>query len=236
MNATWNHWFTQLQATNVPALPDPTLMQIWLHVGWSVVLACLGAGIVGRWMPTSGVKLDGRQWGVALVLAVWTWLPGPYSPAYWLGLAFQTPSIATVLMCDALLRARFFSTRSGMPQHTGPHRATLALALMGVLTGWALALDSFALLPVQLYAWGFSVAAVGVILVVVLLPWVMVSLPNPSRSLRLWIVPVAVAVFVALRLPSGNVWDAVMDPWLWVLLHGYLGRALWRRFRTYTAV
>jgi hypothetical protein len=24
---------------------------------------------------------------------------------------------------------------------------------------------------------------------------------------------------VVLRLPSGNVWDALLDPWLWIVLH-----------------
>jgi hypothetical protein len=176
--------------------------------------------------------LDGRQWGVALVLASWTWVPGPYSPAYWLGLAFQAPSITSVLLCDALLRARFFSTRSGMPQNTSPHRATLGLAMLGVVAGWALLLDTFALLPVQLYAWGFSPAAVACVLGIALLPWVAVSTSAySSRSLRLWVVPVAVLAFAVSRLPSGNVWDAVLDPWLWLVLHAYVARALWRKLR-----
>lgn len=216
---------------NMPVLPHAVWMQIWLHVGWSVVLACLGASIAGRWMPSPAGKLDGRQWGVALVLALWSWVPGPYSPAYWLGLAFQAPSIAGVLVCDALLRARFFSTRTGMPSSAATHRVTLALALVGMVAGWALLLDTFALLPWQLYSWGFSAAAVGTLMVLVLLPWLVVSVPNSSRSTRLWIAPVAVVAFAATRLPSGNVWDALLDPWLWVALHVYVLRAVWRRLR-----
>ena len=232
MSAAWSPWMVQMLATNVPALPHAVLMQIWLHVGWSVVLACIGASMVGRWMPAPVGKLDGRQWGIALVLALWTWVPGPYSPAYWLGLAFQAPSIATVLLCDALLRARFFPTRSGMPLNTTPRGATLALAVVGVLAGWALLLDTFALLPLQLYAWGFSSAAVCTVLALALLPWVVVSATNhSSRSLRLWLAPVAVLAFAASRLPSGNVWDAVLDPWLWLALHAYVARAFWRKLR-----
>ena len=232
MSEAWSPWMAQMLATNVPALPHTVLMQIWLHVSWSVVLACIGASMVGRWMPAPAAKLDGRQWGVALVLALWTWVPGPYSPAYWLGLAFQAPSIATVLLCDALLHARFFSTRSGIPLNTTPHRATLALAVVGILAGWALLLDTFALLPLQLYALGFSPAAAGSVLTVVLVPWVIVSTTNhSSRSLRLWVVPAAVLAFAASRLPSGNVWDAVLDPWLWLALHAYVARAFWRKLR-----
>ena len=232
MNSMWSHGLAQMLATDAPALPQAVLMRVWLHLGWSVVLGCIGASLVGRWMPAPAGKLDGRQWGVALVLALWTWVPGPYSPAYWLGLAFQAPSIATVLLCDALLRARFFSSRSGMPQNITAHRATLALATAGVLAGWALLLDTFALLPLQVYAWGFSPAAVGSLLAIALLPWVAVSsTSHSSLSLRLWVVPVAVLAFAASRLPSGNVWDAVLDPWLWLALHAYVARALWRKLR-----
>jgi hypothetical protein len=30
-----------------------------------------------------------------------------------------------------------------------------------------------------------------------------------------------------LRLPTGNVWDAVLDPWLWVLAQYLALRQLW---------
>lgn len=222
-----------LWSVGPPALPHPWVMQVWLHLGWSLVLAWVGASLMGRWRPAPAGKLDGWQWGVALGLALWSWIPGPYSPPYWLGLAFQAPSIVTVLLCDAMLRARFFSTRLGMPSHGAPSKVALGLALGGVLAGWALLLDSFAQLPMQLYAWGFSTAAVLAVLGIALLPWVVVASPAPAGALqpRLWMVPVAVILFAVLRLPSGNVWDAVLDPWLWLVLHGYVARALWRGLR-----
>jgi hypothetical protein len=231
MSDQWSNWLALALASDSPVLPSALAVQIWLHLGWSVVLASIGAGIVGRWLPAPAGKLDGRQWGVALALALWTWMPGPYSPAYWLGLAFQAPSVVTVLLCDAQLRARFFSTRSGMSSIAAPHWATLTLAVLGVVTGWALMLDTFALLPHQLYAWGGSPVAMGMVLVTVMLPWVIVSTHNSSRSLRLWVAPAAVFVFAAARLPSGNVWDAILDPWLWLMLHGYLAHAIWRKAR-----
>lgn len=225
-------WLAQhLLATDTLALPSALAMQIWLHLGWSVVLACVGANLVGRWRPARPGKLDAWQWGVALVLALWTWVPGPYSPAYWLGLAFQAPSIASVLLCDALLRGRFFPTRSGASINELPNPAALALALAGVVLGWALLLDTLALLPVQLYAWGFSSAAVALVLVAALIPWLVGVGRNPASRSRVWILPLAVVVFVVWRLPSGNVWDAVLDPWLWLLLHVYVARALGRFVR-----
>jgi len=235
MNGPMNVWLAQVLATNTPALPSPLAMQIWLHLGWSVVLACLGANLVGRWRAGRPGKLDGMQWGVALALGLWAWVPGPYSPAYWLGLAFQAPSIAAVLLCDALLRSRFFSTRTGTSINEPTNPAALALAGAGVLLGWALLLDSLALLPVQLYAWGFSPAAVGLVLLVGLVPWAVGAGKRPLGRSREWVVPVAVLVFVVLRLPTGNVWDAVLDPWLWLVLHVFAARALRRAWRRHGA-
>jgi hypothetical protein len=38
-----------------------------------------------------------------------------------------------------------------------------------------------------------------------------------------------VLLFVLLRLPTGNVWDAVLDPWLWLGLHWVLLRGVFGR-------
>ena len=231
MNPHFSGWMAQVLASDAPALPTALAQQIWLHLGWSVVLAFVGAKLVCRWWPGRPGKLDGWQWGVALVLALWTWVPGPYSPAYWLGLAFQAPSVVAVLLCDALLRNRFFPTRAGTSITEPINRLALALALAGVLLGWVLLLDSLALIPVQLYAWGFSTAAAVLVLMAALIPWLVGAGPDPVGRSGLWVVPVAVLVFVAWRLPSGNVWDAVLDPWLWVGLHVYVARTLRRILR-----
>jgi hypothetical protein len=92
----------------------------------------------------------------------------------------------------------------------------LAFVIMGAALGWVLLLDTFAVLPVQLYAWGFSPAAVALVVLATALPWA-ISLRGPLDPLA-WTAPLAVALFVLLRLPTGNVWDAVLDPWLWVVL------------------
>jgi hypothetical protein len=41
-----------------------------------------------------------------------------------------------------------------------------------------------------------------------------------------------VVLFVALRLPTGNVWDAVLDPWLWVWAQYQALGQLWFSLRT----
>jgi hypothetical protein len=146
-----------------------------------------------------------------------------------LGLVFQAPSILAVLLCDVLLRKRFFANRSGPAAVYAPNRFRLSLAVAGVLLGWALMLDTLALLPLQLYSWGFSPVALALVLLVGLLPWLAGTSPRHSRW---WVLPLALLVFVVWRLPSGNVWDAVLDPCLWLALHGYLARAAWRHYAT----
>lgn len=221
------HLVSTVVATDAPALPSLELTQGWLHLGWGVVLAWLGCVLVGWWTPYRAAVLT----VAALVLAS-MWLPDPWSPAYWLGLAFQQPSVVLVLLCIRLLLRRLrkpppaWATR----RTPAPVRGLAPLAFAGVLLGWALLFDVFALLPlpVSLYAWGFSPLAVA------LVAWVSLGLvlsnsQTGSRPLA-WVVPLAVVAFVALRLPTGNVWDAVLDPWLWLALHGYLLRVALRRY------
>ena len=54
-----------------------------------------------------------------------------------------------------------------------------------------------------------------------LLPWLLGG-HEDSATVPLWIAPGALLLFAATRLPSGNVWDALMDPLLWLLLQGVL--------------
>lgn len=236
MSASLGTWLTPWLATDAPALPSLAAMQFGLHLGWSVVLAWLGVVAVQRWWPGRPAGWR-RLGGVALLLALWTWVSGPMSPAYWLGLAFQTPSVVTVLLCSGMLW-EYFVVASGMAPQPGvaarvTDRWTVGWAVLGVLLGWALLLDTFALLPVQLYAWGFSPLALGLACAAALVPWVFGGGAPSGRVAcwRPWVVAMALLVFVAVRLPTGNVWDAVLDPWLWLVLHGYLLRAVSRRYQ-----
>lgn len=213
-----------------PLLPSPAAMQWGLQASWSVVLAWLGAALAARWTRVRAVPA-----GVAVALAASAWLPGQASASYWLGLAFQAPSISAVLLCALLLRALW--TPSGAAPAAVPARAAQAVADgaaeggapdgvwagLGVLLGWVLLLDAFAVLPVPLYAWGFSPAAAVVALLLGLLPWLLAGrTPSVGRGTAVW--ALAVWLFVLLRLPSGNLWDAVLDPWLWLVLHLQVGR------------
>lgn len=214
------NWLAQLTATDTPVLPDAVWGRVWLSLGWSVVLAWPVAVAAQRWFWGWRTPLIG-----ALVL--WCGVPGPYSPSYWLGLAFQAPSISTVLLCALLVRARWFPVEQGgaTPDKRRPCQSCLALAGLGVVLGWLLLLDTLARLPVAWYAWGFSPAAMALVVLAALTPWVLGG-GTQSGGVWRWVAPLSVLLFVALRLPTGNVWDALLDPWLWAGLHVYVLRSV----------
>jgi len=202
---------------NAPALPPLWLMQVWLPLGWAVVLAALVVLVSTRFTQHRGVV-----WGLPLLMALWTLLPGEVSPAYWLGLAFQAPSGLLVLLCawwaGSVLR--------GVPVVARPGKLMVTLLLTALVLGWLLLLDTLAQLPVALYALGFDAPAVAVVALLTLLPLLQAGAAQRVSS---WLAPLAVLLFVLLRLPTGNVSDAVLDPWLWLGLHVYLLRGVFRR-------
>lgn len=197
-------------STEAPHLPALVVSRVWLHLGWAVVLAWLVAA-VGRRIDLPRVA----QLGLAAAMAVWACVPGIYAPAHWLGLAFQAPSISLVVLCGWGL-CRWFAPASVAQSPDSPE--TDRLVWTGIVLGWVLLLDTLAVFPVSLYPWGFSPAVPAVALLALLLPWVL----RKGYGAVVWRVPIpviAVLIFIALRLPSGNAWDALLDPWLWLALH-----------------
>jgi len=214
MSASFMDGLLLAASADVPIQPALWLTQAWQTLGWSVVLAWLGLVLVRRLSPNRVVHV-----GTALVLAAWTWLPGPWSPDYWLALAFQAPSVLTVLLCGLMLQRGWHAPSGWDSQIRPPSARSHAMAWVGVVLGWTLLLDAFALLPVQLYAWGFSPWAVTLVVALALMPWLLSS-PMQRMPVVAWTPLAAVLLFALARLPSGNVWDAVLDPWLWLVLQG----------------
>jgi hypothetical protein len=219
MSADSLGWIAQLIAMDTPALPAPWLMHLWLSLGWSVVLACAVA-IFGKASPV--------RWRMAAtgLVALACWFAGPYVPTHWLGMAFQSPSVTSVLLCAVFLYGAFFgSVQARLQQGAGDSRWHLRLAVLGIVLGWVLLFDTLALLPVAVYAWGFSPAATLVLFAVLVVPWIC-HRGKRAMDASLWVAPLAVLCFATLRLPTGNLWDALLDPWLWVALHVYAVRRL----------
>jgi hypothetical protein len=83
--------------------------------------------------------------------------------------------------------------------------------------GWCLTLDTLNLWPhgwdVSLYAWGFSAAALwlsaGMVLVLACYQW----------GAWVWQSVVLLALYAVLRWPTGNMWDAWLDPAVWLCAH-----------------
>lgn len=206
----------QLVDNSVPVLPHAAALKIGLAVFWAVVLASAALFFSAR-LPRSW------RWILAGLVAGWALWPGPASPTYWLGLAFQLPSWTTVLLCTCWL-CRQAKVQKGAKTAYPPwaQSALLTLkfwAVAGVVIGWVLLADSFALFGASVYHWGFGRGAIAALLVVALIPWLLWG-GRPHVQFEsaavMALLPAALALFVATRLPTGNVWDALLDPWLWL--------------------
>lgn len=202
-----------LLSTQTPLLPQAGLMHVYRVLGWGLVLASIALW----WLQCSTERSIWRR-GLPWLLLLWCFLPGPLSPAYWLGLAFRAPSLLAVLLCAWALLSHY------RPQWLAPwpREELRRWALAPVLLGWVLLLDAFALWPLSVYSLGFAPLTLGVLVLLGLLPWLLRGVACLSVLLV-----ATLAMFVLLRLPNGNVWDAMLDPWLWVLLQAdWLRRSL----------
>lgn len=187
-------------------LPSASALWLALHLGWAIVLASGAHWLARRFAPR-------HQLALATLVLLWTLLPGALSPAFWFGLAFQSPSTMTVILCLGWLLQRFGRTPARVASCAVADARSLRLLLLpGIVLGWVLLLDTLAWLPVSIYAWGFAAPAVVVTVVVAALFWL-------QQGTRASALPLCVlALFVLTRQPSGNLWDALLDPWLWLAL------------------
>lgn len=199
-------FFNILFSTENPVLPSATVMRLALHGAWAIVL---GSGV----MRLADRLARPYRTGLGFLVMLWTLLPDRVSPAYWLGLAFQAPSLMSTVICLAWVLNRVRPEQSpAFLMARSQTWATKIVTLFGVVLGWVLLLDTMAWLPVSVYAWGFSSAAFGAVVVLAVLLWVMM------RSVGSVLLLIVLTLFVLSRLPTGNVWDALLDPWLWVAL------------------
>lgn len=184
-----------------PKLPMVWVQQLWMYGGWGLVWVSL----LRRLSRTAGWTVHPLLL-VALV-AVLLALPKKVSLLYYWVLVWQYPSLLLVGLCV------LDWWRSGQ-RDPSDSRAPV-MAMVGVVLGWLLLLDMFVYLPFSLYAWGTGTQALGMVLLALSFYWVVGGIE--SIQALMW--GVVLGVFVLLRLPTGNVWDSVLDPWLWLLLH-----------------
>ena len=218
-------FFESLWSAQAPLLPQAWATRLAMQLGWAMLLALMGAALARR----AGRV---RRCALALALGASCALPGPWSPAHWLGLACYVPSLSTLLLgAWGLWRL----LRPDMPiaaqQPAAPDGMEWYMLLAGSALGYALLADSFALWPQALYGWGFSPALLAFLLLATAVPWVARGYVAAAHTIGLWVAPMALLLFVLTRLPTGNVWDALLDPWLWLVLQGLMLRRLYRRWR-----
>ncbi len=204
MLTAWEAW----QLPLLPELPAQTLAR---HGLWALALG----GAVG-WLARAWPR--GRRLALLALVLLWVALPGALSVSHWLGLAFKAPSLSSAALGLVwLLRACW----PGMPAAgrlagvASPAPWAAALGWLAVLLGWLLLLDLLALLPVAFYGWGFGAPALAAVCLLLLaggLRWGAQSAAWPWLAVS----AALLLLFVLTRWPSGNLWDALLDPLLWL--------------------
>jgi hypothetical protein len=89
------HWPWEASASITPSL---LALSVGMHLGWALTL---GAGAVFLLRTTEVTNVTSRRI-VALLIALLCLLPNEWSPSWWLGLAFQTPSLTLQGLCGCI--------------------------------------------------------------------------------------------------------------------------------------
>jgi len=182
------------------SLPDLALQIAYGRLAWALVAAALLLAV----LPAIAQRT--RLFIVAAMMVLML-LPGAASPAYWLVLAFQYPSGLLAGCAVVSLQARWQGRR---PRFTLPAGLALGLAAIGLL----MYLDTFGVLALGLYYGGFNPVAAPLLACAAAIGFAVNvwrgHAAGPSAAML-----IAVLLFSLLRLPTGNLWDALLDPLLW---------------------
>ena len=230
-------WPWEASASITPSL---SMLSVGMHLGWALTL---GAGAVFLLRTAKVTNVTSRRI-VALLIVLLCLLPNEWSPSWWLGLAFQTPSLTLQGLCGLYLfqhlRTQHGTTTPLSGSTTAPlqSRWPLGLLLIAIIAGWVLALDTFAVFDIALYAIGFTPYAVLAALFFACLLQLISARSAHAQNTRHYrelasIVLIATAIHVLFRLPTGNLWDALLDPWLWIMAHGLAIDVVLRKTRSH---
>jgi len=186
-------------------LPDLASQIVYGRIGWAIVAATVACALWRGAAPLARTGVAAIMAGALALMA----LPGNLSPAWYLGLAFQYPSGLLVGCCLVRLTERWNGARrsEAMPP---------ALAGMLVLAGTLLYLDAVGFLTSGYYYAGFDSGLTPVVAVILAGACALAILRHHARGMATGALG-AVVLFSVLRLPSGNLWDALLDP----LLYGW---------------
>lgn len=185
------------------SLPDLAWQIVYGRVAWGIVVAAM---LVALW--PAAWRLPRAAFGAVLAATALSMaLPGEVSPAYWLGLAFQYPSGLLLGLCLLGLHARWQGRTAG---------ASMPVSVAGAIAiaGLALYLDAIGWLSQGYYYAGFGPVGAPVVALVATAGCALALLRGRGGRQNLALLA-ALLLFTLLRLPTGNLWDAVLDPLLW---------------------
>lgn len=183
------------------SLPDLSWQILYGRLAWTLVLAAAAIGLLPRaWRGRAAIA------ALLLGFGAWNALPGDGAPSFWLGLAFQMPSAFLAALCGMRLWL-------GWQGRAQPVALPLPLAAPLALLGIVLYLDAMGLLALGWYYAGFGprgAPLVGLLLAAGSGLAVLRGVLRPHAVALL----AALCAFAVLRLPTGNLWDALLDPFL----------------------
>lgn len=203
-------------------LPDFAAQSLYLDLGWAAVLTAIAVTV----LPHAG-SVSRRRWTalwVACAITAGMLLPAPWSLSFWLGMAFQYPSLMLVTLALMHIGRLLNSKAAGASAPLLP--VVPAATLLGVAA--ALYAGAFGWMSYDLYVVGYSPFAAAAIASALVATWARF---DRSSSWACCALALAAMVHAAARLPSGNAWDALLDPFLVGWASVVLVRATDARFR-----
>ena len=202
------------------SLPELEWQIIYGRAAWAVALTALAITFWPRSWRLSRSTIVFLLVGAAALKA----LPNEASLAYWVGLALQWPSGALIGLCLIKLHSAW----QGKPESTA---MPPSLAVLIALTGGALYLDAIGWISQGFYYWGFSPYGAPLTALFLAVTCSVAAVRGHARPQALALL-LALVIFAVLRLPTGNLWDALLDPvlWAWALVSlGSRCRRWWTR-------
>lgn len=192
-------------------MADWLLLPIGSAWAWPLSWALVTAALMWTRWP--------RAWLAVLVAVLAVWPLGGWSG--YAALALQAPSLLSLMWAiRVLLKAVGVIT----PRPDSDRVPVLAWSLLCLL-GWVLVMDTLNLWPrawdVGWYAWGFSAASLWFSAVLVM------ALAWRQWGGWVWQAVGLLTVYAVMRWPTGNIWDAWLDPVVWVVAHVHVARYAW---------
>jgi hypothetical protein len=185
-------------------LPDLALQIVYGKAAWALVLVTLLLALATRLVP----GFAQRHWGAATIgMVVLALLPAEWSPAWWLTLAFHYPS---GLLAGCALVSLATLRQGNTPRFMLPLAVALPLALLGTV----LYLDAFGVLSLGLYYGGFGAVSAPLLGCVAIAACAVAIFRGHAVQPAVALMT-GLLLYALLRLPTGNLWDALLDPLLW---------------------